>query len=63
MSKLVNGLILKGCECPYKVECGDFGKNHCKHTGVAHQVDFSCGIARAHEQYIIDQEEKVLRVS
>jgi len=45
MNELVNGLILKGTECPYREEC-NMG---CDHKGTEHKVDFSCGLARAFE--------------
>ena len=42
-SKLKNGLIPAGTECPFKDECND---SLCKHQGVWHTVNFSCAFAR-----------------
>ena len=49
MSKLKDGLILAYTDCPYREECGEYGKQHCKQNGVEHKVDFSCAFARAHD--------------
>lgn len=49
MNKLVNGLIPKFTNCPYKTGCGDYAKNFCIHTGKNHPVDFSCAMARSFE--------------
>lgn len=42
-SKLKNGLIPAGTECPFKDECNS---SLCKHQGVWHTVNFSCAFAR-----------------
>ena len=50
MSKLdVDGCIPAHTKCPYKKACGDYGKEACQHKGVEHEVQYSCGLARALE--------------
>ena len=49
MSKLVDGCIPAFQDCPYRVQCGDYGKNYCLHNGEKHNVPFSCAVARAWE--------------
>ena len=53
MSKLVDGLIPKHTECPFKEECG---MPSCIHEGVNHNVDFSCALARAWD--IVDEAKE-----
>ena len=45
-SKLVNGCIPQGQDCPFKTECG---YSSCKHMGKTHPCDFSCAAARAYD--------------
>lgn len=46
MSKLVDGLIPKGQECPFLKDCG-FRKETCPSAQKPRARDFSCGAARA----------------
>ena len=43
-SKLVNGHIPEKTECPFTKECPTI--DLCKHTGINHPCNFSCGTAR-----------------
>ena len=45
-SKLVNGRIPVGQECPFKSECVEAQNGQCGHTGTEHTVACSCGYAR-----------------
>jgi len=47
MRKLVNGLIPAFTDCPYRKECGTYGKEFCFQTGIKHKTSYSCGMARA----------------
>ena len=40
------GRIPAGQECPYREECFEAKDGLCKHKGVEHTVEFSCGYAR-----------------
>jgi hypothetical protein len=46
MTKLVNGLIPVGTECPFRSECTEAQNGNCAHKGKEHIVNFSCGYAR-----------------
>ncbi len=46
MSKLINGRIPVGSDCPFATECAIKEEGDCKHKGVRHPVDFSCATAR-----------------
>ena len=58
MSKLINGRIPEGTECPFKEQC-EFAQNKkCYHRGKDHKCDFSCATARAFD--IIERNNKEL---
>ena len=40
------GRISAGQECPYTEKCPEKIYGFCKHKGVEHTVEFSCGYAR-----------------
>lgn len=46
MSKLVNGRIPAGTDCPFRARCNIAERGECRHGGKNHKVDFSCGTAR-----------------
>jgi hypothetical protein len=46
MSKLVNGRIPTGTDCPFRARCNIAESGNCRHLGKDHKVDFSCGTAR-----------------
>ena len=55
---LLDGLIPKGKECPFKEVCRmrHSGPSQCHHLGVNHGVDFSCGAARAYSMIKLNKE-------
>lgn len=46
MTKLVQGKIPIGQECPFKGECTEALNGDCGHRGIEHTVPYSCGYAR-----------------
>jgi hypothetical protein len=44
-SLLVNGKIPPHTECPFKEECSKTYSD-CRHTGINHDLPYSCGYAR-----------------
>lgn len=46
-SKLVKGRIPAHTNCPYAGKCSEPDTGFCRHKGVWHTVEFSCGFARA----------------
>jgi len=54
---LVNGLILKGDECPFKEHCGIAQMGSCHHKGVDHPCDFSCASARGFNMILVRVRE------
>lgn len=53
LSKLKDGKIPPGTECPFAEECVEKRAGLCKHHGALHTVKFSCAIAR-----LFDMEHK-----
>ena len=49
MTKLVDGCVPAFTDCPYRKECGNYGKECCQQKGKDHKVPFSCAIARGFE--------------
>ncbi len=45
-TKLVNGRIPIGQECPFRDQCHEAANGDCAHQGAEHTVAFSCGYAR-----------------
>lgn len=45
-SKLVQGRIPIGQECPFKSQCPYVPAGDCGHQGIKHTVAYSCGTAR-----------------
>jgi len=59
MLKLVEGKIPAYTECHFKNQCPMSADGSCKHRGKAHNVDFSCGAARAFDIGLINVPELV----
>lgn len=55
-SKLVDGKIPVGIECPFRAECPIAKHSACHHRGKEHDKMFSCGAARAFD--LIQRYEK-----
>jgi hypothetical protein len=55
MSKLVDGLIPAGQECPWKKQCRFAHLEMCHHRGTQHEVPFSCALARGFD--LVDQKQ------
>lgn len=56
--KLTNtGKIPLGQFCPYKDQCHIAEAGACNHGGPAHQVEFSCGAARAFDMCATPEKE------
>lgn len=48
-SKLVAGRIPAHTECPFRAGCAIAANSTCHHKGTEHNVEFSCGAARAYD--------------
>lgn len=44
---LDDGYIPEKTECPFTSKCGIKKSGNCKHLGIAHEVKFSCAVARS----------------
>lgn len=43
---LVNGRIPANTVCPFRDSCNESKNGNCGHTGLLHNVPYSCGYAR-----------------
>jgi hypothetical protein len=46
-SLLIEGKIPVGMICPFRIRCHQAATGNCGHSGYNHNIEFSCGMARA----------------